>query len=299
MKKTTKLLWLACLCMLACLFVFSACEEATEDPDHVHSYGSWTVTKEATCKEAGSQERVCECGDKQTKTLPMKDHSFGDWKIAKEATCKVTGVQERVCKCGEKQTKTIPIKDHSFGEWKTVKKATCIATGLKECICSGCGAKETRSIATGSHIWVEYECVLCGKTKDLTLDISDNNVLTIDKLNWDINSARGVEPSITYTNHTDKQIAYINFTVKFYDRMGRAAYCSIKNQHSIILTVTGPIQAGEKDTSYWGPAIYNGATAVIKPLRVEIEFTDGTKLTIISTGQYWYDKSFYGGKLYD
>lgn len=178
MKKTTKLLWLACLCMLACLFMFSACEEATEDPDHVHSYGSWTITKEATCKETGKQERVCECGEKQIKTILKKEHNYGNWTVAKDATCKEAGAQERVCECGEKETKTIPVKEHSFGEWKVVKKATCIASGLRECICSVCGSKETRTIATASHTWVSATCVnpktcsVCGKTDGSPLNHS-------------------------------------------------------------------------------------------------------------------------------
>lgn len=123
--------------------------------------------------------------------------------------------------------------------------------------------------------------------------------VTIEQINIDINSANGVEPSITYTNHTDKQIAYIFFTIKFYDRMGSPAYCSIYDTHTRRVKVTGPINAGVQKTSYWEPIIYNSATAAMKPLKIEVEFTDGTKQVITCTGRYWYTGSYYGGDLRD
>lgn len=191
MKKTTKLLWLACLCMLACLFVFSACEEATEDPDHVHSYGSWTVTKEATCKEAGSQERVCECGDKQTKTIPMKEHSFSEWKVVEAATCTKSGSEERICECGSKRIRTIPKKDHSFGEWELIKEATCTAAGSRERTCLICSAKEKKSISSTGHNFGEWKtvsavscteagtkervCSICQEKESITTDATGHN----------------------------------------------------------------------------------------------------------------------------
>ena len=43
---------------------------------HTHKYGDWTVTKEATCLEEGSRERVCSCGEKQTEVVAKKAHEF-------------------------------------------------------------------------------------------------------------------------------------------------------------------------------------------------------------------------------
>ncbi len=45
-------------------------------PSHTHSYGKWTITKEATCKESGSKERVCSCGYKETNTIGIIDHKY-------------------------------------------------------------------------------------------------------------------------------------------------------------------------------------------------------------------------------
>ena len=36
-----------------------------------HSFGQWTVTKEATTKEAGVETRTCACGETETREIPM------------------------------------------------------------------------------------------------------------------------------------------------------------------------------------------------------------------------------------
>ena len=187
--------------------------------------------------------------------------------------------------------------NHSYMLKET--KATCSSGGYATYQCSLCNETKKEYETALGHDWSNNTCKRCGVTKDLELDPQNNDILTIEQIDWEINSAEGVEPSITCTNHTQKQIAYIYFTVKFYDRMGTPAYCSIRHEHTRRLKVTGPIDAGEKDTYYWDPIIYNGSTAAIKPLKIEIEFTDGTKQTINCTGRFWYSKSYYGGALKD
>ncbi|MBP1560144.1 MAG: InlB B-repeat-containing protein [Oscillospiraceae bacterium] len=45
--------------------------EDCPDPDkpHTHKFGEWTIVKEATTTEEGLLERVCECGEKETKVI--------------------------------------------------------------------------------------------------------------------------------------------------------------------------------------------------------------------------------------
>ena len=81
--------------------------------------------------------------------------------------------------------------------------------------------------------------------------------------------------------------------------MGNAARCEIGRSHTQCIQHTGPLNAGARETAYWDPVIYCHSTAVVKPLTVEIEYTDGTKLTITSNGCYWYSGDFYGGSLKD
>ncbi len=181
-------------------------------------------------------------------------------------------------------------------------EATCTETGLtKGEKCSTCYEiiVEQQIIPALGHEWSNYECKRCGIAQELILDPMKNDILTIQQIDWDINSAAGVEPSIKYTNHSSKQIAYIWFTIKFYDRMGSPAYCSIKREHTMRLKVTGPINAGQQKTGYWDPVVYNGSVAAIKPVSIEVEYTDGTKRSIKCTGRYWYSKSYYGGDLRD
>ncbi|MBE6651918.1 MAG: leucine-rich repeat domain-containing protein [Ruminococcaceae bacterium] len=46
-----------------------------ENPDsHVHTFGDWTVLKEATCRSIGKQERTCSCGKIESKSIAKTDH---------------------------------------------------------------------------------------------------------------------------------------------------------------------------------------------------------------------------------
>ena len=56
--------------------------KAGEQP-HEHAFGEWTVTKEATCTEAGSRERVCECGEKETEVIAALGHDFVNGKCSR------------------------------------------------------------------------------------------------------------------------------------------------------------------------------------------------------------------------
>ena len=140
--------------------------------------------------------------------------------------------------------------------------------------------------------------IISKSNNNLVLTIA-KPAITLEYIDWDINSAGGVEPDVKFKNNTDKQIAYVYFTVKYYDRMGTPAYCSIKDICQQRWKVTGPINAGATKITGWEPTIYNSAVGAIKPLSIEIIFTDGTKQVITSTGGYWYSGSYYGGELHD
>ena len=48
-------------------------------PKKEHTYGDWTVTKEATCTEAGSREKVCtSCGDEVIEGIPAAGHQWNE-----------------------------------------------------------------------------------------------------------------------------------------------------------------------------------------------------------------------------
>ena len=56
------------------------------------------MTKEATCTEKGVKTYTCKnCGETKTEEIPALGHSFGEWTITKYATCKETGLMTRKC----------------------------------------------------------------------------------------------------------------------------------------------------------------------------------------------------------
>ena len=155
-----------------------------------HVFGEWTVTKAATCTEAGVSTRTCTvCGEEETLTVPALGHKFGEWTETKAATCTEAGVSTRTCTvCGEaKETKDIPALGHKFGEWTETKAATCTEPGVSTRTCTVCGeAKETKDIPALGHKfgeWTETKaatctepgvstrtCTVCGEAKE-TKDI--------------------------------------------------------------------------------------------------------------------------------
>ena len=137
------------------------------------------------------------------------------------------------------------------------------------------------------------------KNESIALTIATPAV-TINKIYFEINFLDGVEISMNHTNNSEKQIAYMFFTIELYDRMGYPAYCSIRNTYQARLKVTGPIEAKSTDSTYWDPIIYNSTVGAIKPTAIEIVFTDGTKQTVTNSLEiYWQFKGYYGGPLHD
>ena len=53
---------------------------------HEHAYSEWTIEKDATCSEAGTKTRACECGEKETESITAKGHTDGEWITDADAT---------------------------------------------------------------------------------------------------------------------------------------------------------------------------------------------------------------------
>lgn len=64
-------------------------------PPHTHTWGDWTITKQATCGDAGMRTRTCtECGEKQSETIPATgEHTpDGNTDPSKSTYCKICGI---------------------------------------------------------------------------------------------------------------------------------------------------------------------------------------------------------------
>ncbi len=156
-----------------------------------HSYSEWTVTKEATCTEAGEETRTCACGAKETRELPATGHSYGAWTVTKEATCTEAGEETRTCAyCNETETRSVAAKGHTLKD--TVVAATCTAEGytLHQCTVCGYSYRDTVTPAL-DHQWGEWTvkqeadcfhagtetrtCATCGETETRVLPANDSN----------------------------------------------------------------------------------------------------------------------------
>ena len=117
-----------------------------------HTFGEWTVVKEATEDEEGLKERVCACGEKEQQKIAKLEHTHEYSEKVVAPTCEESGYTLHECKCGESYKDSfVDALGHSFGEWKVTKEATEEAEGLKERSCE-CGFKEEEVIAKIPHV---------------------------------------------------------------------------------------------------------------------------------------------------
>lgn len=152
----------------------TASPEETIEAPHEHSWSDWSVTKAATCTDAGTEERQCACGEKEVKTVDALGHTeVIDAALAPTCTSegKTEGKHCSVCKTVTVEQKTLAAVGHSFGEWKTEKKATCTEEGKSIRSCA-CGEKESKMIAATGHSFTDGICSSCGKSDPSALDVN-------------------------------------------------------------------------------------------------------------------------------
>lgn len=81
---------------------------------HKHSYGSWITIVTPTCTETGIEERYCECGERETRSIQALGHSFIDLDERNDPnyippTETTTGRRTRMCeRCGITEIVDIP-----------------------------------------------------------------------------------------------------------------------------------------------------------------------------------------------
>lgn len=77
--------------------------EETEAP-HEHVFTE-TITKEATCLEAGEKTLACECGESSVEEVPATGHDFSNYVSNEDATYTADGTETATCTCGETDTR--------------------------------------------------------------------------------------------------------------------------------------------------------------------------------------------------
>lgn len=127
-----------------------------------HTYGAWTVSKEAGCESSGLRSRKCSvCGLTQTETVSPTGHQAGSAQQLSAPTCTTEGKQITTCKvCGKVlDTQTLAATGHTRGETVVDRKPTCTADGMEHACCAVCGTVIYSAILPAQHSfgeWVQY-----------------------------------------------------------------------------------------------------------------------------------------------
>ncbi len=167
-----------------------------------HQWDNGTVTKAATCKDAGEMTYTCTvCHASRTEPIQKTtDHIWNEGAVTKASTCTEDGIKTYTCTvCGTTKTETINKTDHRYGAWTKLNDAqhqrvcsndkshvekenhawdsgavttaaTCTKDGVKTYTCSVCGAAKTETVTAPGHkpvtdAAVAATCTADGKTK--------------------------------------------------------------------------------------------------------------------------------------
>ena len=153
---------------------------AVYEPLHEHSFGDWTVTKEATYKTTGIQTRSCECGYTETEVIPKIAHTH----TAETLTITDT-THSYTCKlCGE----TYNTGNHTFSDWVYENEST-----------------------SGTTKRMERKCTVCGRTESKWVDVA-TKLTSVDMIIAEpvIGEHPDMNPTVTTTPATeDVKLAYI------------------------------------------------------------------------------------------
>lgn len=127
-----------------------------------HTFGEWSEAKEATCKETGLEERICEtCGIKETRVTKKTEH-VRETRNASEATCTIDGYTGDVfCSvCGEllETGESISKTDHDWNNGTVLIKSTCNKAGIICYTCRECGEKKYEDLPLGNHSGGKATC---------------------------------------------------------------------------------------------------------------------------------------------
>lgn len=177
-----------------------------------HKIENPTVTKAATCTEAGEEKGKCSvCGKEVTQTVPALGHTFSDVTETLDNT-KVDGhtyVVKTCTVCNQKESTPTHVA-WVEGQYTStvVTKPSCTINGLQIDTCKIC--KEVRNVtlpANGEHVWEETSrtaptCTAAGKIyykcKNCNLTKSEN----IEALGHDNVQQSVVEPTCTAAGYT-------------------------------------------------------------------------------------------------
>lgn len=195
-----KIIYEACT---SCGIVTGATEETI--PATGHDWGSWTVNKEATETEEGSESRVCSHDEShvQTRVIPKKEHAHSLVEVpAKDPTCTEDGnIQHWKCSAGEDpcgltfsdaagqnwidpDETVIAATGHDWDDGAVTRKPTVSVPGVRTYTCSKCGATKTEEIPVteAETFTITYDLnggSIDGSTADITVKAGNGEIIRL------------------------------------------------------------------------------------------------------------------------
>ena len=123
------------------------------------------------------------------------------------------------------------------------------------------------------------------KLQELKMEKRVKNIVRVTKLQVSKpNSVGGVSVYIGFKNMSDKVIKYITFEVVPYNAVGDIMRCEIRDYANFGCQATGPYATGEgiagNNSAYWDCAWYNSTIASIQLRGIDIEYMDGTSVSL-------------------
>lgn len=124
--------------ILACIFALVSCSDIL----HIHAFGEWETSREATCSMAGERIRKCECTYEEREDIPTIPHTIVvDGAIA--PSCTESGLTEgthcSVCLDVIVAQAEIGAKGHQWDGGRITKEPEVGAQGEKTFTCTVCG----------------------------------------------------------------------------------------------------------------------------------------------------------------
>ena len=68
---------------LSCSLSLFGCKKEPAEPAHQHSFGEWFLQAAARCNGEGREERRCECGFTESRTLPATPHDLNEQNVCR------------------------------------------------------------------------------------------------------------------------------------------------------------------------------------------------------------------------
>ena len=146
--KTKNRLLASVLCLLMVVFCVIGLTACGGDDKCSHQWGEWSTTTNATCTEAGSQERKCsECGETETSTIAALGHDWNEATCSTPKTCKVCSATEGTASAHAYTVETV--KDEAL---KSAATCTSAAVYYKSCSCGAVSANDADTFTNGSAL---------------------------------------------------------------------------------------------------------------------------------------------------